>query len=256
MIWDSDFCDKHVKPILKMMVNGNAVCPRCENEENNRQFAMMVNAEIQEQQQNKRYNTLLRRSIIEDETLLKARLHNFLTHDLEETQNKHKVQGALNRYRNGEVFNLVLQGNQGAGKSHLAYSVLFDLNETKEYTCLFVSIEAMLRKIKASFDDKESKYTEDYFNRLLSDVDFLVLDDLGAETGAINTDKAATNFVQRVLYGITTSRQSKATILTTNLTSQTLFNMYDKKLVSRLLKNPEVVIFKDTKDKRMVNLSF
>jgi DNA replication protein DnaC len=126
----------------------------------------------------------------------------------------------------------------------------------RDKSCLFVSIDAMLRKIKNSFNDKESRFTEEYFNKLLSNVDFLVLDDLGAETGAIDTSKTATDFVQRVLYGITNTRQDKATILTTNLDSKTLFSMYDKKLVSRLFRKPKYVIFKESKDKRTSNIPF
>ena len=114
----------------------------------------------------------------------------------------------------------------------------------------------MLRTIKDSFSNRESRYTERYFVDLLSKVDFLALDDIGAETGAIDTDKTATDFVQRVLYAITSTRQDKATIVTTNLNSEVLFKMYDKKLVSRLLRNPKYVLFKETKDKRLSNIPF
>ena len=61
-----------------------------------------------------------------------------------------------------------------------------------------------MRKIKDSFSNRQSKYTERYFVDLLSSVDFLALDDVGAETGAIDTDiKTASDFVQRILYAIT-----------------------------------------------------
>lgn len=252
----SDLCDLHSKPVQKMVLNGEIVCPRCKTEESNLAFEEKIQAEIRLQLQNEKYRTLQNRSIIEDNTLLNARIYNYMTHEQEETTNKHTVQEAIKHYEEGEIFNLVLQGNPGAGKSHLAYAVLHELNEKRKGSCLFVSVEAMLRKIKATFRDKESKYTEEYFNHLLSDVDYLVLDDLGAETGAIDTEKTATDFVQRVLYGIATSRQTKVTILTTNLDSKTLFSMYDKKLVSRLLRTPKVVTFKETKDKRLKNTLF
>ena len=239
-----------------MEIDGKIICPRCELDKANVEFEKKIQEEVKLEQAEMNYNTLLKKSIIEDETLLKARIHNYMTREKEEITNKHTIENAVRDYLKGEPFNLVLQGNAGVGKSHLAYAVLHELNETKKYSCLFISIEAMLRKIKASFNDKQSRYTEEYFNRLLSEVDYLVLDDLGAETGAISTDKTATDFVQRVLYGIATSRQSKSTILTTNLSSETLFNMYDKKLVSRLLKNPRIVVFKTTKDKRINTLGF
>jgi DNA replication protein DnaC len=239
-----------------MMVNGSVVCPRCNLEKDTKKLERETTEYFNRLEQEKKYNTLFDQSIIEDQTLLNARLKNYKTSIEEETRNKAIIVNCLHRYNNGDKFNIVLQGNPGTGKSHLAYSILFELNETRQYSCLFIAVEAMLRKIKNSFNDKGSKYTEEYFNRLLSDVDFLVLDDLGAETGAIKTDKQATDFVQRILYGVANTRQSKATILTTNLDGKTLYTMYDQKLVSRLFKNREFVIFKESKDKRVSNFPF
>lgn len=265
MIYHSSFCDKHPfrrkgedipNPIQRMVINGQVVCPRCEAEKGTQELQAQMQEQYELAKQNEAYNTLFTKSILDDNTLLQARFSNYRVMEPEETANKDKALDCFQRYRAGEVFNLILQGKQGTGKSHLAYALLWELNMDKQHSCLFVSIDSMLRKIKASFRDKESKYTEEYFNGLLSEVDYLVLDDLGAETGAIDTEKAATDFVQRVLYGIANVRQDKATIITTNLDSKTLFSMYDKKLVSRLLRSPEFVIFKDTKDKRVNKLPF
>jgi DNA replication protein DnaC len=265
MEFHSSYCDKHPfykngeevpNPIQKMIINGNIVCPRCELEKDHQRMQEEIQSNYDQLLINEKYNTLFLKSITEDKTLLDARFSTYITAEEEETANKNTVMQCLERYKKGEIFNLILQGKQGTGKSHLAYSTLFNLNEIRKYSCLFISVDAMLRKIKDSFGNKESKYTEEYFNDLLSSVDFLVLDDIGAETGAIDTAKTATDFVQRVLYGITTVRQDKATIVTTNLDSKTLFSMYDKKLISRLFKKPKYVIFRDTKDKRTSNIPF
>jgi DNA replication protein DnaC len=265
IIYHSSFCDKHGfyrgeqwvnNLIQRMVINDEVVCPRCETEEASKKLESEMQAQFDQLQANEKYNTLFTKSITEDKTLLDARFDTYIVTDIEETRNKELVLDALEHYKKGEIFNLILQGKQGTGKSHLAYSTLYDLNLSRKFSCLFVSVDAMLRKIKDSFGNKESKYTEEYFNHLLSDVDFLVLDDIGAETGAIDTTKTATDFVQRVLYGITTVRQDKATIVTTNLDSKTLFSMYDKKLISRLFKKPKYVIFKETKDKRTSNIPF
>ena len=256
LVYHSDFCDQHVKPVQKMVINNQVVCPRCESEKSTKKLEKETTAYFEQMELDRKYSNLKTKSIIEDETLIDARLENFTEKCEEEKVNKATVLECLERFKQGEVFNLVLQGKQGTGKSHLAYSALWELNETKKYSCLFVSVDAMIRKIKNSFNDKGNMYTEEYFNRLLSEANYLVLDDLGAETGAINTDKAATDFVQRVLYGVTNSRQNKVTILTTNLSSESLYSMYDKKLVSRLMKRPKVVMFKESKDKRISNLPF
>ena len=253
--YHSDTCDKHVKPTKMMIMDGIPVCPKCELEKEQEKFSESVQQEIRQAMLNKKYNTLDKHSILQDNTLLDATLDNYIAKEQEEVTNKNMVIEAIDRMKNGQIFNVVLQGNQGSGKSHLAYAALKELND-QDTSCLFANVESMLRLIKDSFNNKESKYSENYFVDLMSKVDYLVLDDIGAETGAIGTDKTATDFVQRILYAITTTRQDKSTFITTNLSSQTLFNMYDKKLVSRLFKNPKFIIFKETQDKRMSNIPF
>ncbi|MBM7717239.1 DNA replication protein DnaC [Bacillus thermophilus] len=264
--YHSEICERHtyikdgleiVKPIQMMMVDGELVCPRCELEKEDDKLQEAIQRRYDELLKRKNYNTFYNLSILSDKTILAATLDNYEVEHQEARMNKRTVVESVARFKDGQVFNLVLQGNQGAGKSHLAYAALRELNESElNASCLFVNVESMMRTIKDSFNNKERKHTESYFVELMSKVDYLALDDIGAETGAIGTDKVATDFVQRVLYAITTTRQDKSSIITTNLSSETLFHMYDKKLVSRLFRNPKFVVFKETKDKRMNNIPF
>ncbi len=266
MIFHSEYCQEHtyikngqetINPIQKMVIEGQVICPRCELEKEQQALTNKVQAYYDDIQGQKIYNTFFNKSIITDRTILSAAFENYETSIQEEIQNKNTCLEIAERLKSGQIFNTFLQGIQGTGKSHLAYSILRKINDAQlNKSCLFVNVEDMMRKIKDSFSNRESRYTERYFVDLLSKVDFLALDDIGAETGAIDTDKTATDFVQRVLYAITSTRQDKATIVTTNLTSEVLFKMYDKKLVSRLLKNPKYVLFKETKDKRLSNIPF
>ena len=266
MIFHSEYCQEHtyikngqetINPIQKMVIEGQVICPRCELEKEQKALTNKVQAYYDDIQGQKIYNTFFNKSIITDRTILSAAFENYETSIQEEIQNKNTCLEIAERLKSGQIFNTFLQGIQGTGKSHLAYSILRRINEAKlNKSCLFVNVEDMMRKIKDSFSNRESRYTERYFVDLLSKVDFLALDDIGAETGAIDTDKTATDFVQRVLYAITSTRQDKATIVTTNLNSEVLFKMYDKKLVSRLLRNPKYVLFKETKDKRLSNIPF
>lgn len=249
-------CPKHQIPLMVHPSTGLDVCPRCETERDTQTLTTMINKQVQEIQKNEKFNTLFYKSIVEDQTIINARFDTYEVRHMEERANRDIVLEAAERFKQGEKFNLILQGKQGTGKSHLAYSTLYQLNEGRNFSCCFISIDAMLRKIKATFNDKESKFTEEYFNNLIATVDFLCLDDLGAETGSMDSEKKATDFVQRILYSATNARQDKATILTTNLDSKKLFSMYDKKLVSRLMKNPKFVIFQDSPDKRISSLPF
>jgi len=265
MEFHSSYCELHtyfrgkeelVNPIQKMVVNGNIVCPRCEVEKETRKLEEAEKERYRQLLQREKYNLLYNQSVFLDETIKEATLDNYKAAIPEERNNKQTIMECLKRLKEGEVFNIIFQGNPGAGKSHLAYGLLRELNESGKTTSLFVSIESMIRLIKETFNNKSSKYTEQYFIDLLSSVDYLALDDLGAETGAINTDKSATDFVQRVLYAVATSRQNKPTFITMNLTGQTLFKMYDSKLVSRLLKKPKYILFKETQDKRITEVPF
>lgn len=256
MEYHSNECDKH--KIQHVMMGERDVCPRCFLDNQDDQLQHQLEDHYKKTKRLEKYNTLYKYSLASDETIIDATLDKYIPECEEERTNKALTLECIKRFKEGQVFNIAYQGVQGTGKSHLAYSILKEMNETSDYkvSCLFISVEDMLRKIKGTFSNKDSKYTENYFVDLLSSVDYLVLDDLGAETGAIGTDKTASDFVQRVLYAITTTRQSKCTITTTNLSSKALVSIYDKKLVSRLFKNPKFIIFKDSKDKRMANIPF
>ncbi len=251
--WTSNICEIH--EISKMIVNEKEVCPRCECEKMNSEFEEKVNAEIHSSLQFRKQNILQNKSLLQDKTLLKASFKGYIVKTQEELTNKQLALNYLDKYKKGQIFNLWFYGKPGVGKSHLSMSILKELNGL-DISCLFIDIDEMLRKIRNSFQAKESPFTEQYFIDLLSDVDFLVLDDLGAETGNIDTDKQASDFTSRVLRAVINARQDKATIITTNLSSGKLLNMYDPKLISRMMKNLQSIIFKETTDKRLKNIGF
>lgn len=266
MAYSSNHCTKHkycfngeekTKLVQMMVIGGVEVCPRCETERETEKLKIAESARFKEMNEKKQYNIFLKQSIIADATLLNASFDTYKADTPEEINNKNTCLDITERLKDGQVFNCLLQGGAGVGKSHLSFSILQKLNESYLNTSsLFISVDEMIRLIKDSFSNKDSKYTEQYFVKLLSSVSVLCLDDLGSETGSITSEKTATDFVQRILYAVTSSRQDKVTITTTNLSSKHLFNMYDKKLVSRLLRNTKYVLFKETKDKRMTNVPF
>ena len=113
----------------------------------------------------------------------------------------------------------------------------------------------MLRKIKSTFS-KESTLTEDAIIRGLVRAEVLIVDDLGAELGALDANTKATNFINRVLFDVFDGRQGKSTIFTTNLTGKRLDEAYDERIVSRILNNFRTITFKETKDYRRKALPF
>lgn len=255
----SNVCEKHItKSVHMMMIDGEEICPICERDRLNKELEEEETKKYLGSLNNRNHNTLQKLSLLRDTDLLNASFSSYEVSGDEEVRNKQKASDAYLRYKQDETFNAWFTGSPGVGKSHLAMSILRNINESdeKDKRCLFVSVDEMLLKIRESFDNKESRFTESYFVNLLSEVDYLVLDDLGAETGGTGTTKKATDFTLRVLYAIANARQNKSTLVTTNLSRKQLEAMYDAKLVSRLLKNTYLIKFEKTSDKRIRSVDF
>lgn len=251
MVLTSNICNNHAKPISMMMIDGIEVCPSCELAAEVKKADQEFVTGILELQAKKKKNTLHMKSVFADETIRNASFGGFYIECEEEAKNKDLAIQAFKHYKSGKTFTTLLQGDTGVGKSHLAMSILRNLNEKMDVECVFISVREMMSKIRDSFDNKESKYTQMYFVEMLSRCDFICLDDLGAETGAISTHKTASNFTLEVLTAILEARQTKSTIITSNLSRNQMEAMYDKKLISRSLKNIAVIKFENARDKRV-----
>lgn len=246
-------CAKHEVPLL--LFAGRTACPVCQREKIAEQDKLFVEKAERQHMKRRTYDRLAMDSILMDYSLKEASFQSFLEDDEESIANKKKARVLAGRYLTGETFNTILTGTAGAGKSHLAMSMLKAVNDNADpwRSCLFVSLDEFLLSIRETFD-RNNKETERSVIEHISDVDLLVLDDLGAETGFIGTNKTATDFTQRILYSLMNRRQDKSTIITTNLTGAQLATMYDKKILSRMYRKIDgnVITFNGTKDRRMI----
>lgn len=195
-------------------------------------------------------NRLKAKSLLLDETIKTATFDNFKIENDEERQAFDFAKNLAEFYKNGGQGNSFMSGPAGSGKSHLSMAILKSYLESGEKTALFVSYSHVVRLIKDSFNNRESVYTQNNIMSLLTNVDLLVMDDIGSEN---NSD-----FSEELLTDVLDGRIS--TIITTNLSSEELRGnsrkqgKYNQRTASRMFRGigGKAFNFKGIKDKRVL----
>ena len=195
-------------------------------------------------------NRLKAKSLLLDETIKTATFENFNIETDEERQAFEFAKNLAEFYKNGGQGNSFMSGPAGSGKSHLSMAILKSYLESGEKTALFVSYSHVVRLIKDSFNNRDSVYTQNNIMGLLTNVDLLVMDDIGSEN---NSD-----FSEELLTDVLDGRIS--TIITTNLSSEELRGnankkgRYNQRTASRMFRGigGKAFNFKGIKDKRVL----
>lgn len=195
-------------------------------------------------------NRLKAKSLLLDETIKTATFNNFKIETDEERQAFEFAKNLAEFYKNGGQGNSFMSGPAGSGKSHLSMAILKSYLESGEKTALFVSYSHVVRLIKDSFNNRDSVYTQNNIMGLLTNVDLLVMDDIGSEN---NSD-----FSEELLTDVLDGRIS--TIITTNLSSEELRGnsrkqgKYNQRTASRMFRGigGKAFNFKGIKDKRVL----
>lgn len=244
------YCDKHKKQWIQF-TDGRANCPRCFCKNGNQTFQQKIQEDIKNDQDSNILKHLERYSVLSNQKVLNSTLENYKPVCNETKEAKEKAVQCAKWYKFGNNFNMMLNGKAGTGKSHLAYAIAKEVSLKRR--CLFISIPKMVSLILESFKDKESKYTQEYFLKLMEEADLLIIDDLGAEVGRIDTEKVASDFITKLLFNVYESRQGKSTITTSNLLGDRLKQIYDPRMISRLRADTTketIITFKTADDMR------
>lgn len=238
----TETCKKHKNVFMQEihLPSGEitTVCPQCVNEDIEKKDREMVESRLRKIQEVETIGLFERESDLNEE-LLGATFSNFETENISEKKMKAFGEQIASYYENGGNGNTIFLGSSGVGKSHIAISILKQLNKFHkdfriEKSVLFISVESLMSRIKDSFKNKESRYTEDNMFRLLTSVDYLVLDDLGTESKMSKKADDANNWVQQFLFKVLDHRN--ITIITSNLSENEMRGLYNSKLVSRIFK--------------------
>lgn len=247
--------EEHIKKVQLMEIGGQIVCPLCESEKRSKSLETEMNEFHKDRLKHPNKLIFQRDSLVADPTILEARFGNFEADGQEESYNFDLVKSAVLDFTQGKPFTLWLQGKPGTGKSHLSYAFAHEVNKLGKYKVLFIDMSELMKIIRATFNNNSTD-TEQSIIKRLTDADLLVLDDVGAEVGNIDTDKTASDFVSRVIFAIFNGRQGKTTICTTNLAGEKIKEIYDAKTFSRMFRNYRHIKFENSKDRRFIELPF
>ncbi|MGT2934831.1 DNA replication protein [Streptococcus satellite phage Javan99] len=225
-------------------------CPECAQEQIDKQEQEEVEKHLNASIYQKTYNVLMRDSTI-PEDLKGVSFDNFIIETPEEKQLLDFVKNQTQKYLDGMNGNTLLTGTTGVGKTHLVISLAKELNEAyrakgEPKSVLFINLAEILREIRESF-----KFTskEGYYSRMLKEVDYLILDDLGVKLGnASGQSKSA--WEEEFIFDVLSHRNN--TIITTNLSNNEIANLYSERVASRVRTGLEDNYFKvfSIKDKR------
>lgn len=244
-------CEKHGCQIqhAKVKISGLEqiieICPECEKEEILKMESLLRQKAKIQALLSHTYKVFERESIYSQELSDKT-LENYTVDNSTNEKALNFMKQMLRDYLKFETGNVILSGPPGIGKSHLSIGLAKALNE-KSKECenpksvIFISTSALFNKIEESFNGRGG-FTENYAVDLLSNVDFLFLDDLGKESSMSANLKEANDWRQRVLFKILDNRQT--TFFNTNLSSNDIKKIYNQALADRIFKGASKHIFK------------
>lgn len=137
--------------------------------------------------------------------------------------------------------NLLMMGNPGTGKSHLAFAIAKYLRKQEIGSVGFTTTGKVLSLIKETYKEGASQ-TENGILNDIANLSFLVLDDLGAEMKS----RDEFSWARSMLFEIINSRLGKPTVYTTNYDDKTISEVVGERVASRLQENTKYInIFTD-----------
>lgn len=138
--------------------------------------------------------------------------------------------------------NLLFQGSFGTGKSHLSVAITKALRD-KGYSTIFISTPKLLTKIRNTYNSDSRQNEQDIID-MISSVDLVVFDDIGAEGDA-------RGWGLQKIFEVIDQRAGKHNVYTTNLSSDDFEASLDRqRIFSRMLMNTEPIIMNGTDYRR------
>lgn len=216
---------------------GKSFCWYCEEiKGHDRQLAKETELLHQRKQIKGLYEEFAENSLI-NEKLKKATFTNYVPPSPDLEKAKHDYIEFVKNYDPDNPQSLLVIGNYGTGKSHLAVAATKEFMK-KERSALFIQVNKLFTKITSTWN-KNSELTEGKLMDIIASVDLLVIDDFGAEF--TEKDKSQITWKVTKMNEIIDSRSGRSTIFTTNFTVSELSGMYGERDFSRMIQDADPI---------------
>lgn len=259
----NEHCPKHPSVLMIRTTNPCTnvtfdFCPECGQEEINRQAAKL-GLEAESQIRNfKSYAAFGRESIISSK-IANATIGNFEIHTEQDANAVNFAKRFTREYvKERYKGNVIFQGPPGVGKSHLALGMAKTINEAfqkfgNKKSVVYMPVSELFERMKEAFNIKDARWEEKATLKFLTNVDYLVLDDLGKESNVGNSIREGSSWAQSFLYRLLENRTK--TIITTNYAGRQLKQLYEPSLLDRILagsKDNKFIFKSDTESRRSI----
>lgn len=223
----------------KDYLNLHYICPHCKDTGyiNNKICKCMQQKLI-----NKAYSKSNLKNILLYENFQKFNLNFYLENveekeELSPRENINSVLKTCHEFINNfdrEFSNIIFYGKAGRGKTFLCHCIAKEILDKGKVVLYTTAFELFKMIEEEKFNNNDNYEVKEYL-KFVFDVDLLIIDDLGTESGTVVTSSGFYNIINSRLIN------KKSTIISTNLSPSEWVNMYSDRIVSRIYGNYNVL---------------
>lgn len=206
-----------------------ATCPECSSEYNDwsKEQERIANEEREKEWQLSFFNNRLKRGGVSERHFDKT-FDSYIADTKEKQYALESMRYFADKVLGGVCKNMILCGSVGTGKTHLCQATIrYLLEHNRELPVKMITITRLIRYYRSSWQ-KENDYTEQDVINELSQLDLLIIDEMGVQNGTDNE--------LNIIFEIINNRYENKlpTVIISNLEKGELVELLGTRIIDRL----------------------